>query len=360
MSIAISFPAVLRTACAALAATFASSCLNVEQKLALNPDGSGKITITTAIAMPDLGALAGGLGGNNDEAEKPKPKEQARELVVALLRAEGIEAWTDVSYGVAKDGKTTATATGYFPDATKVRLSKPMNDGGEAEPLGVTKNKEGHWVIMPSIGDDKKSDQAASTDEAKAETLTDEEVQDRLDQERQQWAGAKIFIGAFLDGLRMAYSVEAGGTITEASMFQKQGDSKASFEFTGKQLLESVDKLLQDDEAAKKLIRKGVSPTDSGPGGSEEMFKTVFGGDGQLRLVIKPGQPVFDYKAEVAKAKASATPELKQLLADAAKPAKKKGGLFSLPGSGGDAEPDEEPAPAEEEPAPKKKPAKID
>ena len=335
-------PLFHRCAPAAVTLTLAislASCIDIEQNLVLNPDGSGKVTMITAVAMPSLDGL-GGLGdlpgaGGGEGGKKLKPREQAREIAVGLLRAEGIEAWSDVTYGVGKDGKTRASVTGYFPDVTKVRLSNPLGDDDKKEDLGVTKTPEGNWLLEDTLDDKDDAEKKPDGDkETKpTEPLTDEEVQDKLDEERQQWAGMKAFMAAFFDSLRIAMSVQGGGTIVDTTVFEKKDERTAVLEFTGKKMVESVDALLQDDEKAKALIRKGISPTDS-EGGPEEFFKMIFGGDGKMRVTLKPGEPAFAYAEAVAKAKAGVTPELKALLEDAKKPAKKGGPLnLSLPGS---------------------------
>jgi hypothetical protein len=367
-------PFCRRAGLALVVAAGLTSCLDIEQNLVLNPDGSGRVTMTTAVAMPDLDGLGGlgGLGGSEDPKEdsgkKLKPREQAREIAVSLLRAEGIEAWSEVTYGVDKAGRTHASVTGYFPDVTKVRLSNPMG-GEEKEDMGVSKNADGHWVLEDSLDDNDdagaKSDAKDAADDTaeKSASLTDEEVQDKLDEERQQWAGMKVFMSAFFDSLRIAMSVQGGGTIVETAIFEKKDDRTAALEFTGKKLVASIDALLQDDEKAKAMIRKGISPTDSG-GGPDEFFKMMFGGDGKMRVTLKPGEPAFDYAAAVAKAKAGVTPELKSLLEDAKKPAKKSGlpGL-SLPGLEGsdEGEPDESgDDEGTDDSSPGKKPRRID
>jgi hypothetical protein len=83
-----------------------------------------------------------------------------------------------------------------------------------------------------------------------------------------------------------------------------------------------------------------------------------------MRVTLKPGEPAFDYASAVAKAKAGVTPELKALLEDAKKPAKKSGlpGL-SLPGfEGSDEQAPEENGDdeADDDSSPGKKPRQID
>jgi hypothetical protein len=318
-----------------------SGCIEVGQEVVLNPDGSGKVVMTSAIAMPDLG----GISGLKDAGAKVDPKAQAREFAVAMLRSEGIEAWSDVKYEIGKDGKTRATATGYFPDVTKVRLNNQMGDKEEKQSLGITKNADGNWVLKldpkKEKKDEAKKDDASKAAEAtpdadeKKKPLTDDELDEKLVQERQQWAAMKGFMGALFEGMKMRSSLEGGGTIVSAAVYKKESESKATFEFNGKQLLEMVDKLLQDDEKAKKMLREGKSPT-SNEGGPDEMFAAVFG-EGTPTVVMKPGAAAFDYSAAVAKAKASQTPELKALIADAKKPPKKSEFNFNIgPGSGND------------------------
>ncbi|MFN0126375.1 MAG: hypothetical protein ACKV19_06795 [Verrucomicrobiales bacterium] len=340
-----------------------SSCLDIDQNLILNPDGSGKVTLTAALSMGGLEGL-GGLGdtGGKESEKKLKPREQAREVAVTLLRAEGIEAWSDVSYGVGKDGKTRASVTGLFPDVTKVRLSTPMDEDGEKDDLGVSRTSDGHWLLEDSLEDDpdEKPDEAEEALPATA-PLSDEEVQDKLDEERQQWAAMKVFMNAFLESFRIGMTVQGGGTIVDTQLFEKKDDRTATFEFTGKKLLAGLDAILQDDDKAKALIRRGISPTDQ-TGGSSELMKVIFGGDGKMRLKMKPGDPAFDYAAAVAKAKADESPELRALLEDAKKPAKKSSLRLSLPGLNGEEEAEEgdgEETPDELDPTPPR-PRRID
>jgi len=369
------FHRCLRAVTALGVAAGLTSCLDLEQNLVLNPDGSGRVTMATAVAMPNFPDFEG-LG--EQPGKKLKPREQARELAVALLRAEGIEAWSDVTHGVGKDGRTRASVTGYFPDVTKVRLSNPMDAGAEKDDLGVTKDADGNWVVEETLGGDekKKTDEAKPGDKPAAEgsgdpaALTDAEIQDKIDEERQQWAAMKGFMGAFFDTLRIAQTVQGGGSVVESSIYEKKDDRTVALEFTGKKLIESVEALLQDDDRVKALIRKGVSPTDT-EGGPEEFFKMMFGGDGKIRVVLKPGEPAFDYAAAVAKARTDQSPELLSLLEDAKKPPR-PGALpgLSLPGLGegedeadgippGDVT-DEEMEATEREAPPARKPRRID
>ena len=354
------------TAVAGLAALL-TGCIEMDQQIVLNPDGSGKLMINSAVAIPDLGGL-GSAGA------KPAPNAQARELAVGMLRSEGVEAWTNVKYELGKDGKSRAIATGYFPDITKVRINSQLaGDKVEKESLGISKNAEGNWVFSPAdLFASKKKEEAGKTDsgdkppgdakeaEKPAAPLTDEEVEAKLAQERQQWAAMKGFMGAFLQGIKLKVSLQGGGTIVESAVFKKEGEQKAALELTGQQLLDSIDKVLQDDAKAKKLIKEGKSPTSGGDEDPEAFFQAAFG-ESTPRVVLKPGAPAFDYKAEVAKAKATQSAELKALLEDAKKPPKKSELNLNLGGgTGDDATPPADPGEKPGKPPSKAKPRKID
>ncbi|MGI8604634.1 MAG: hypothetical protein ACR2OZ_16810 [Verrucomicrobiales bacterium] len=323
--------------CAALGL---SGCIEIEQHIVLNPDGSGKVQMASAIAIPDFGALAGGV----DPSLKADPKKAARDLAVSMLRSDGIEAWSDVKYEIGKDGKSRASAIGYFPDVTKVKINSQMGDDQQKQNLVIKKDGEGNWVFEMSpvpestqkSGDqdeqkDKSGDSIEKQDESKSEEaaqLSDEDVETKLLQERQQWAAMKSFMGAIFDGMKARFSLEGGGTIVGTTVFKKDSDSKASFQFEGKDMIKMIDQILQDDENAKKLIREGKSPT-AGAGGPEAGFSALFG-EAAPRVVMKPGAAAFDYKGDVAKAKASQPAELKAMLAEAEKPPKKSGDQPSL------------------------------
>ena len=63
----------------------------------------------------------------------------------------------------------------------------------------------------------------------------------------------------------------------------------------------------------------------------EPYMKTVFGGDANPKIVVKPGNDAFDYAAETEKAKAAQSDELKALIEQAGKPGVKLPGKPAAP-----------------------------
>ncbi len=353
------FPRLLRIGAAILTAVSLTSCFEVDQKVVLNPDGSGKLVMSTAMGMPGaLGGLGDLLGGGGDGEKKGGKggamKGQARELAVSMLRAEGIEAWSDVRYEVNKEGKAFATVTGYFPDVSKVKVSEgPLqagdkgnkDEGGEKgengkggkSSLDIVKDAEGNWVLDLSeeLNKAKKQGDEPKKDGAPAPKLSDGELEDKMAEERQKWGFTKGMMESMLGGMRVRFQLEGGGTITSAEGFVKNGENQATFEFDGKKMMKAMDEVMKDDEKLKELVKSGKSPLDDSAGG-EAFLSGMGGANGKIRMVMKPGAPAFDYKAAVEKAKAGITPELAGLLADAAKPPKANP-LMNIPGlTGGD------------------------
>ena len=368
-------PRLLRLGAAALTAFALTSCFEVEQKVVLNPDGSGKLVMSTAMgSRGGLGGLVDRFGGGDGDKKPGKDgkggamKAQARELAVSMLRSEGIEAWSDVRYEVNKEGKAFATVTGYFPDVGKVKVSEgPLQsadkgDKGEKKKKGgsaldITKDGEGNWVLdlTEELSEAKKKADEPKKDGGEAPKLTDAELEDKIAEERQKWGFMKGMMESMLGGMRVKFQLEGGGSVTVAEGFTKAADNAASFEFDGKKMMKGLDEVMKDDEKLKAMVKSGKSPLDDSAGG--EAFLSGMGGpNGKVRVVMKPGTPAFDYKAEVEKAKASVSPELTALLADAANPANPSH-LLHIPGlTDGGKDDDSKP----EAPRKKKKPAKAE
>ena len=99
-----------------------------------------------------------------------------------------------------------------------------------------------------------------------------------------------------------------------------------------------VDGIVNDKALPKKVAKlaaafnEGPNSEKVGPALREfisPLIADIYGGAASPKLVIKPGAASFDYAAEVAKAKANQSPELKKLLEEAANPAS----LPGLPGA---------------------------
>lgn len=344
-----------------------TSCFQATNDNAINADGTGKFTIKTTL---DLSALQGVLPGGADADAGAGPGDDM--LISVLAGTQGVDVWKEAKSVKGSDGKITVTASGYFKDVTKFKAANPMESmgsgssgGGGASASGPslgdiqsTKDADGNWVIEVPMGKagDKKDDAPAEP----AEKLSKEEIADKVMEMRTQFGAMKPMMQAMMGTMKIGQTIKVGGTIKDYGIFTKVDDNTAKMEISFVKIFDGMEKLMADDAVAEKLAQMGgaqanplemigsADPEMKAIG--EKMAEAIFGGKGEPKLVIKPGDPVFDYAKESAAAKAGQTAELKALLKKAAEKA----------AGGGDEEPKEEteaPPVKEVKPAPIKKKA---
>ena len=344
-----------------------TSCFQATNDNAINADGTGKFTIKTTL---DLSALQGVLPGGADADAGAGPGDDM--LISVLAGTQGVDVWKEAKSVKGSDGKITVTASGYFKDVTKFKAANPMESmgsgssgGGGASASGPslgdiqsTKDADGNWVIEVPMGKagDKKDDAPAEP----AEKLSKEEIADKVTEMRTQFGAMKPMMQAMMGTMKIGQTIKVGGTIKDYGIFTKVDDNTAKMEISFVKIFDGMEKLMADDAVAEKLAQMGgaqanplemigsADPEMKAIG--EKMAEAIFGGKGEPKLVIKPGDPVFDYAKESAAAKAGQTAELKALLKKAAEKA----------AGGGDEEPKEEteaPPVKEVKPSPIKKKA---
>ena len=310
-----------------------TSCFQATNDNAINADGSGKFTIKTTI---DLSALQGVLPGGADAAGGGGPGDDM--LISVLAGTQGVDVWKDAKSVKGADGKVTVTASGYFKDVTKFKASNPMESmgGGKASASGPSlgdiqssKDADGNWVIEVPLGKpgDKKVDAPAEP----AAKLSEEEIADKVTEMRTQFGAMKPMMQAMMGTMKIGQTIKVGGTIKDYGIFTKVDEHTAKMEISFAKIFDGMEKLMADDTVAEKLAQMGgaqANPLEmigsSNPEMKvigEKMAEAIFGGKGEPKLVIKPGDPIFDYAKESAAAKEGQTAELKALLKKAAEKA---------------------------------------
>ncbi len=290
------------------AALCLSSCIDQDQTLTVNPDGSGKIEIKfSAAAAPAFGA-----GG-------AMPKQSSKDIAMALLSGtEGIDVWSTLTHSSDAAGKNSLTATGYFPDLNKLKIKiaaggmmQPDSSSGSTISSGSMtsrKDADGNWVIEMASAADAAGEKAAPS------TLPEDEVKKQLAAQKEQWAGAKPMVSMMMGGFKVKNTIIAGGTITKSGGFDKKDDHTASLEMNGEKLMAALDKINSDDALLREMVASGGARN---PKGMKKMLMPLLsGGVENPSVTLKPGAPVFDYAAEVAKAKSAQSEELKTLITE--------------------------------------------
>jgi hypothetical protein len=304
---------------AGMAATL-TSCFQVTQNLALNPDGSGKIVYN--MSMPDMGAMLGGaLGGalGDAGAEAPDPEKTANEALKGVITgSQGIDVWEKASAKVGEDGKVHIEASAYFKDVTKLKIGNSDGPaGGMSGEMTFAKDSDGNLVLEMKMGDEDKAAGGAEDGPKEDEKLAPEKLKAEIAQQRQQWQQAKPMMAGMMADMKMEVNVKMPGEIVEVKNFKKSAADTASFGFNGAKMVETMDKMIMDDKMAEKMAGMGMLG-DGAPKMSEEMTGMLFGEPGGIKVVSKEGKPIFDYDAHVAKAKAGQSAQLKALLGGSA------------------------------------------
>lgn len=289
----------------ALAAVSLTGCLEQNQKFILNPDGSGKLVVETTLDTSMTAALGGGAAG----------ADMGKQIAMQLLRGtEGVEVWADLTH--TTDGpKTTIKGTAYFPDINKVKMSGGENARGVSAGTLVSTKEGDAWTIATSLGEAPQPPAATPKPSAA-------DISTSIQQAKTQWEAGKALIAPMLESAKVTTTVQVGGTIKETVGFAKEGDDTGTLSFTGKNIVSLLDEVMSDTKALEDLISSsgGASALSDPRHMQKLLMESLTGGKGLPLVKATPGKPVFDYKAEAAKAKAGQSAELKALQAEAAKP----------------------------------------
>lgn len=286
-----------------------SSCVKYQQKTFVNPDKSGKsiIKLEAANALILLGAKVGG--------NEMKAKEMAEELAKGILgAANGIEAWSDVDYGVGPTGKIKFSGVAYFPNVEKL-ASAPAGDGKQMPQLSELKSEivDGKWILRMDL----KIDEIAKTN---GEPVPADEIEAKIAAQRAEWQTMRGTIGLFLNEMEMKFRLEVAGEVESVRNLERENKNTVSMTLTGKKILDGLETLLMDDAYVRNAMEEGnVDSRGRAIPAGADVAQILLGGDGPAKIVIDPGEPLFDYEAEVAEAKAAMSDELKALIEEGRK-----------------------------------------
>ena len=330
----------------ALLALSTTACFKNDSKSSVNADGSGKFSMVMELNLAPILSLMGG------GAEAANPLGDDREMLVQLVRAMGptVDAWTEAKVETTKTGATKFTLAGLTKDftasgdlkqslaAASPAVAEMTSKLPDMKMMSSTKDASGNWVIsMAGMNEIMSMLGALQTEAAKEASFTpgqmnvsEADIAAQMDALRPMYAQYKPIATMFIKDMSITSELEVGGEILDSKVFKKTGPHTASWTFSGEKLIDMIDGMVNDDTLPAKLA-KVASAIDEGPTSPKvapalrslmaPLFADIYGGTDSPKLVIKPGTASFDYPAEVAKANASQSPELKKLLEEAAKPA---------------------------------------
>jgi len=287
----------------AICSVVVTGCLETKDDFTVNPDGSGKVVHELTLQPMNLGALGGGGGLNMGGAEQPggqtpDPLVEMKKSVKGILdQSEGVDTWKDVFYERTPDGRTYFKGTAYFSDINDLTLGT----GQMSADMGLRFSRDASGRIVIEIKDDEEAQDA----EPSIPRMSEAELNQQLAEARQQYnTMGKPMMQMMLSSFKSEVIFRLPGAIQEISNFQKVDASTVSLTIDGAKLFAAMDRMMQDDAFMKEQIRTGNDPFSGG--GNEMLNEMLFGEKGPIRVVVaSPTQPLFDYNAEMAAAKAN-------------------------------------------------------
>lgn len=265
LSLALSILSVLLT-----------GCFDTKQEITLNPDGSGKVTFESTITEVEPLVF-----GDFAAASEESVNQAARKL---LEKAEGVDAWRDLSFRELEDGRLFVRATAYFSD-----LSKLKTDFNSILRFRVTKDAKSQLVIEPRPDTSRSPVRLPETnDVVTAETIR---------RTRKQFRALKPLFDASFGTTKLDTVIHVSGEVRSASNFDSKLPCSLRLRFDGARLLAVIEELLFDPETNRRLLAGG---TEFDANFANEK---LYGQRAPVVAVVKPGKPLFDYAAEVAEAR---------------------------------------------------------
>ncbi len=288
-----------RTSLVACALALAAGCVESTYVWTLNPGGSGKVEIEARLQPP--------LNPFDDETD---PFETAPELLARgvarniLKKSEGVAAWTDVSSGIADDGRVLFRGTAYFGDLTRVEIE------GDPFPLSILKpsltNKgDGRLIVDLQLGDVSKDvpgvEKLGRGTRGPPAPPTTEETEGVV-KDKVAYQAAKPILTAFLSTMRTEMIIRVPGEVEKVTNFRARDDGTLALTFDGPKFLAILDQLVARDAAEWRNVVDALSNEEDPEGDLHWRFnELLFGERGPVRVVVKSdGTPVFDYTKELA------------------------------------------------------------
>jgi len=286
-----------------LLALLAGGCLpdpfELKQHITLNPDGSGKAKFDLHIVCSPQEADVPGL-------EKAVHK-AAQDFVAGCS---GVDAFADLRYELSKDARVHITGTIYFKDLSDFTL------GSDVVPAGKwVKTEDGGRMLSalesPVFGDDCGHD--PPTRPAREGKPTDREIASELLAARMvSQQGRPLFVGlAAAASFDVTYHLP--GKLRRLGAFRQAGPGQVRLAFGGQETVKRFDSFLKTGKLPARPVWARKKPLRSG----ELTTLLYFGKAGRPEVTVAgPFRPLFDYQAEVRKAKQAMPAMFKKLRID--------------------------------------------
>jgi len=251
-----------------------TACFEVKQEITVNPDGSGKIvqkvTLDAAASKDlDLSKLAGDL----------------------MRSVNGVEVWDNVTVRRLEDGSVVFSGTAYCRDVAYVRFHAP--DGIVAPSVAIVRDaKDDGSMRLAFVGGDASGEEReVSSSEVAPARAAGKKSLDALE--------------PLLRGSKIHLVVNLPGKIASSSNVKRANASRVALDIDGAKLEKSLESLIGNESAVREVLRwSDPSVTDAlVAAGGAPLNRRLLGSSKDAEVVVRPGNAMFDYEAEVAAAK---------------------------------------------------------
>ncbi len=298
----------------AVVAPFCGGCLQENERITLNPDGSGEFSYELTYDPLALDRAAEATGRKPEELRRALPDLESM-LFAMINGARGVDVWSEARIEADSTGRQRILLGGYFKDISEFEIGDPATamgagaDKAQKNPspfnrLTFEPGPSGTRVLSYSMGESESTE--VRSDTSAEHDLTDEE-RTKLDEARAVFLVGTNMMATLLRDARIRSEIEVPGTVVDAGFFEPVGDSAVRLSFSIPKLALALSELVQDDRVARRLLgdQIGTSTTmmsafaaamaDSELGA--RFTRKLFGRPGGPKITFRPGGPRFDYAA---------------------------------------------------------------
>jgi len=277
-----------RLAAVLAAAALVAGCLEGKADFSLNPDGSGKVVgeLLFPSRAPWLQKRYTSRPADPNAPPEPAadPQEEMRECVAAILkRSVGIDAWKDVSFQRAADGRVQFKGTAYFKDLTKVRIYPDDRTRISFGPDGTT-------ALLLILNRAKPVTEPPKF----SRPTSSEDLTKHIKELRDRYQQTKNTVTTDLVGMKLDLVFHVPGVLEEARGLDQQGMALA-YTLDGTKVVQAMDSQMNDGVVLRQWAAAGKSLNVK-----ELMNDRLFAIKGEVWARWKgPFKPRFDYQAEM-------------------------------------------------------------
>ena len=276
-----------------------SGCLNIDETYTINPDGTGKVVHKSVLPLLDL----------NLPGQESDPERRMKALVKdELEKAEGVDAWTDVSFSRTGTDKLMFQGTAYFKDITALKFHNGGTTINLFDRLEIaSQNGQGVLTVLSSGQEEEPPPADAAPD------LSEEDVVRQIEQVHTDMDKVKMMLAGIFSEMKTTRTFLLPGPVLKAMNLEQPAEHQVRFSFSGEKLIAVMESFMGDDEWLRSEILAGRNPLKDKPADDNILNERLFGQNAPVKAIYETGTPQFDYAEEVAAARGVQQAVLKDL-----------------------------------------------